>query len=301
MSEFKRGLCNRFVKLLSEEVADKLSWWANVLDDDELFVGVRDDSLNVYWRGASLFQVEHGGSGLSVTTHPKYLLDPDLSDQVSLAQGMFDISWLAQHGFVSRYEGPKSLETLKKAADVFSKSEKTGCHEVVLNNSHIIDYEIAFPPNNGSEKWAIRVDLLSLEPNGQLVFWEAKHFKNDDLRAEDDKRPKVCDQIQAYKDYLSVPQHRSSIEKSYSRVANNLVAIKKMGWKRQLSPLINATVEENLPLSVGPVPKVGLVIFGFDRAQREDLEWKDGHLAKLKKEINLVVAAGEASNIKLKL
>lgn len=301
MSEFKRGLSNCFVKLLSEEVADKRSWWANVLDDEELFVGVRDDSLNVYWQGASLFQVEHGESGLSVTTHPKYLLDPDLSDQVSLTQREFDISWLVKHGFMSQYEGPKSLEKLKKAADLFSKLEKTGCHDVILNNWHIIDCEIAFPGNNDADKGAIRVDLLSLEPNGQLVFWEAKHFKNDDLRAEEDKKPNVCNQIQAYKDYLSVPLHRSSIEKSYSRVANNLVAIKELGWKRQLSPLINATAEENLRLSVGPVPKVGLVIFGFDRAQREDLEWKNGHLAKLKKEINLVVAAGEASNIKLKL
>lgn len=145
------------------------------------------------------------------------------------------------------------------------------------------------------------MDLLSLEPNGQLVFWEAKHFNNDDLRAEDDKRPNVCKQIQAYKDYLSVPQHRSSIEKSYSRVANNLIAIKEMGWKRQLSPLINTAAEKNLLLSVGAEPKVGLVIFGFDRAQRKDLEWKHGHLAKLKKEIDLVAAAGEAKNIKLKL
>jgi len=300
MSEFKRGLSDDFVKLLSRE-AENRSWWADVLDDAELFIGVRDDCLNVYWRGASLFQIEHGESGVSVTTHPKYLLDPDLSDQVLLTQGKFDISWLAEHGFMSLYEGPRSLEKLKKAAELFSKPEKTGCHDVVLNNSHIIDCEIAFPCNTAVEKGAIRVDLLSLEPNGQLVFWEAKHFNNDDLRAEDDKRPNVCKQIQAYKDYLSVPQHRSSIEKSYSRVANNLIAIKEMGWKRQLSPLINTAAEKNLLLSVGAEPKVGLVIFGFDRAQRKDLEWKHGHLAKLKKEIDLVAAAGEAKNIKLKL
>ncbi len=43
--------------------------------------------------------------------------------------------------------------------------------------------------------------------------------------------------MKIYKKYLS--ENRKAIEHSYQKVAENLVSISNMGWKRQLSPLIN--------------------------------------------------------------
>jgi hypothetical protein len=301
MSEFDRGLKNaKFIQQLADE-GTKDSWWRDVLDDRELFVAVRDDYLNVYWRGHSLFRVEHGTSAPRATTHPKFLLDPELGEQVPLEEGKFKVGWLADHGFVSKYEGRETLEKMKKAADLFSQPEKTGCHEIILANPQAIDCEIALPGNGGPGKGAPRADLLTLELDGdevRLVFWEAKHFGNGDLRAQDEEDVRVCKQIAEYRDYLS--EHRLAIEKSYKLVAKNLIAFDEMGWKRVLSPLIREVADEKRKLTLGAEPKVGLIIFGFDKAQRDDPNWRDHHLARLEKKVTRVVAAGDARNIHLK-
>ncbi len=265
-------------------------------------MAVRDDYLNVYWRGHSLFLVEQGASEPRATTHPKFLLDPDLAEQVSLEGEKFEVSWLAGHGFITHYEGRGTLKKMKKAADLFSGLEKTGGHEIVLANAQVIDCEIALPGNGGPNKGAPRVDLLSLEPDGddvRLVFWEAKHFTNGDLRAQDEEDVQVCKQIARYRDYLS--EHHLAIEQSYKLVVKNLIAFDKMGWKRRLSPLIREVADGRRNLTLGAEPKVGLVIFGFDKAQRDDRNWKERDLARLKKKVKPVVAAGDAKNIQLKL
>lgn len=300
MSEFNRGISdNKFINQLAEE-ANKGSWWADALNDPKLFVAVRHNYLNVYWRGQSLFLVK---PGLRVTTHVKFLVDPKLADQVSLAEGKFDIGRLLDRGFVSRYEGPATLDKMKRAAGLFPGSEKTGCHEIILANPQVIDREIAFPgiisPNNGGpDEMAGLVDLLSLEPDGdtvRLVFWEAKHFTNGDLRARGADVP-VCKQVKRYRQYLS--EHCGPIEESYKLVVNNLVDIDKMRRKPRLPALIREVADGRRMLTLGAEPKVGLVIFGFDKAERDDPNWKC-HLERLRSEVTPVVAAGDAKHIQL--
>ncbi len=302
MSEFNHGLSPEFIRRLAEE-AKKVSWWADVLNDPDLFVAVREEYLNVYWRGHSLFRVELAASGLRVTTHVKFLVDPKLAHQVSLAEGKFVVSELADRGFISQYEGEGTLAKMKTAADLFSEPEKTGCHEIILTNPQVIDCEIAFPGSGGPDKGAPRVDLLSLEPDGGLVFWEAKHFTNGDLRAPDQEDVPVCKQINCYRQYLSQPKRRDAIEKSYKRVVENLLAIDKMRREpRRLSRLITEVPDRRQQPTLGAEPKVGLVIFGFDKAQRDDPNWKKHHLERLEKDgkVARVVAAGDAKHIRLK-
>ena len=111
------------------------SWWADVLADPELVVGLRANYLNVYWRGQSLFRVEKGRTAPKVTTHEKYLMDPALRGQVSLANGAYEIGALIDRGFIRRYEGPNTLKKLKTTASLFSGTEKTGCHEIFCSQS----------------------------------------------------------------------------------------------------------------------------------------------------------------------
>jgi hypothetical protein len=85
-SRFDRALDRSFVEQLAVEAA-KPGWWADVLADPRLFVALRGRYLNVYWRGQSLFYVEAGQSGLRVTTHEKFLVDPALASQVVLIPG----------------------------------------------------------------------------------------------------------------------------------------------------------------------------------------------------------------------
>lgn len=72
-----------------------------------------------------------------------------------------------------------------------------------------------------------------------------------------------------------------------------------MGWKRELSTLINDVAIGKRKLTLGEDPKVRLIIFGFDIAQREDDGWK-GHLKRLKEGISNVLPKGDAKGITLR-
>lgn len=304
MSEFKHGLSDKFIDVLDEE-SNRMSWWADVLKDLQLFVAVRNQYLNVYWQGQSLFKVVLGRSGLRATMHPKFLIDPGLHREVSLVNKKFQVGKLVETGIIREYEGRETLKKMKRAAGLFSGPEDSGCHDIILNNAHAIDREIEFSdmvtaPEGGSTKETNRIDLLTLESDGEvvrLVFWEAKHFSNAELRPLGPSVP-VCEQIASYKKCLS--RHRNEIETCYKRVAQNLVALQKMGWKRQLSPLVKE-VADGRSLTLGrddEEPKVGLVIFGFTSLQRDADNWQT-HLAQLKSEIKHVMARGNPKAITL--
>ena len=299
---FGRALDAAFIEKLQAE-ARRDGWWADVLADPTLIIALRGTYLNVYWRGQSIFCVKSTSSGLNVTTHEKYLIDPALKSQVTLNDRDFDISALAEKGLIRRYEGPATIAKMKKAAELFSPLEKTGCHEIAVGSADFIDCEIAFPGwvslgDGGKDTRDPRIDIAVLEPfadQARLVFWEVKHFSNGDLRAKAGPAP-VVRQMATYKKYLS--ENREVIEHSYTRMAKNFAAIHAMGWRRDLSPLLADVATGTIALTLGAEPKVGLVVFGFDSAQRDDDGWR-GHLARLKSEIADVRAAGEAKRLRL--
>jgi hypothetical protein len=301
-SNFGRALDCAFITNLAAEAKNE-GWWADVLADPKLVIALRGDYLNVYWQGQSLFCVKSTPSGVKATTHEKYLMDPKLASQVSLTEGVFDITRLRKKGFIERYQGKKTLAEMKTAAGLFSGPEKTGCHEIAARNFMVIDVEITFPgkvsmEDGGDDKRGPRVDLASLETDGdeaRLVFWEAKHFSNGELRSAGGPAP-VLHQVKIYEKYLS--DNRKSIEDSYTRVAENLVSISNMGWKRKPSQLINDVGTGKRQLTLGEKPKVGLIIFGFDIGQKNGAGWK-GHLKRLEEGITHVLPRGDAKDITL--
>jgi hypothetical protein len=301
-SNFNRALSAAFIAKLATE-ARRDGWWADVLADPKLVVALRGTYLNVYRRGQSLFRVKSTSSGLNVATHVKYLVDPKMASQVTLTDRDFEISRLADKGFIRRYEGPRTIAKMKAAAGLFSGAEKKGCHEIAVRNAGVIDCEIAFPgkvslDDGGDDSHAPRVDIAALESHGneaRLVFWEAKHYSNGELRAADGSAP-VVRQVKIYERYLS--ENRGAIERSYTRTAENLVSISDMGWKRQLSPLISDVATGKRVLTLGPEPAVGLVIFGFDSAQAAHAGWKT-YRERLEREIIRVRTIGDAKNLSL--
>jgi hypothetical protein len=259
----------------------------------------------------SLFKVNEEPSGLTVTTHEKYLINPKLAGQVPLIDGSFKIESLIKRAIDPRYEGPTSLKKMKDAASYYSGTEKTGCHEIAVRNQNIIDVEITFPgkvslDDGSDDRQGPRVDVASVEPysddQARLVFWEAKAFGNGELRTAGEDVP-VCHQIEVYRKYLS--DHRGAIEEDYTRVAENLVEIQNMGWVRPLSPLIKAIGsgqkrqkdQKQLTLTLGDEPKVGLIIFGFDAGAHHNPGWQK-HLHRLKENISDVRAVGDAKQIR---
>jgi hypothetical protein len=190
---------------------------SDVLDDPGLFIAPRGRILNVYWRGQALFNVSCLRRKLMVSTHEKYLVDPALAGQVPLIDGHFDTEATLKRALIEDYEGPATLTKMKRAAALYSGEEKSGCHEVAVRNASVLDVEIAFPGRvalaNGSEKSTPRVDLASVEADGEdvrLVFWEAKAYANGELRALADEPAPVCRQVEAYR--AALDHHRADIE-----------------------------------------------------------------------------------------
>lgn len=310
---FDRALSRGFIEALrAEKEAETGGWWRDVLGDEKLVIAPRGGTLDVYWRGARLFHVSFANGALSVTTHEKYLLNPALEGQASLQGGNFDLTSLKQSGFTGAYMEGQTLKAMKTAAGVYTDVEKIGCHEIAVHNSSVIDCEIAFPravTPQGSPvpESAGRADLAALEAYGEdvhLVFWEAKRFKNPELRSAQGL-PAVCGQIAKYRSFLADPGNQTQILASYRGVSENLVALREMGWRRELSRLVQDVVAKPGRLVMGAAPKVGLLVFGFDKAQKDDREWQR-HLSVLRNQLGdpdstgkILRAVGDAKTLKL--
>ncbi len=297
MTEFKRGLSDKFVSALGN-LAQRGGWWAEVLKDEDLIIGVRDEYLNVYWQGQSLLKVETSGDRIVASSHPKYLLNPDLSRPIPFDayEGTFAEFPIA--GLARVWELGKTLGRLKRAARPYAGKEKWGVHYIAHRSENLIDVEIAVTTDELGCRCAPRLDIAVFEPDAsgvKLVFWEAKTFKNPELRAKGEKS--VLRQIARYRSLLSQPGLQSNMLDSYRAVARNLVALSAMSeGKRRVGSLIQR-VADNERIIIDDPPSLNLVVYGFDADQR-DATWR-----RLKGELSggtgRIVAAGNPSKINL--
>jgi len=281
----------------------KQSWWRDVLEDTGLIIAVRNQSLNVYWQGQSLFRIDYKRQGIIAQTHPKYLLNPDLSKLVSLDSEGGTFEPLPENAILKHYKDSATLNNMKKAAALFAGDEKRGVHTIVVGNANVLDVEVAINAKGiGMERVLPRLDIAALAKKSdavevELVFWEAKLFANGEIRARGNV-PLVVDQIEEYR--RVVKERRPDILEAYPIVAANMVSIAGMSHgKRTVGPAIHA-VARGAPLVVDTPPKVGLIVFGFG-ADDKDGEIGKMHLEKLKDLIgrDLVIARGRAKDVKL--
>ncbi len=297
MAEFKRGIRKKGMIEALADLATRPGWWRDVLQDKSLVIGVRDDYLNVYWRGQSIFKVEMKHDRIIATTHPKYLLDPDLSGQVALdtETGAFALDGL--DALTRTYVPGETLPKLKRAAGLFAGDEKAGVQAIVNANPNVVDVEIAFPAEPGSRS-APRIDIATFnetEAGVTLVFWEAKVLGNPELRTSGEKN--VVKQIGTYRARLV--QDPGQVIETYQTIAANLAAIAGMsGGARTLADAVRK-VAEGAPLALSSPPDVRLIVYGFDKDQR-DGAWKKllADNAEQLKDIE-ILARGNPGDIRL--
>ena len=185
----------------------------------------------------------------------------------------FELGSLESSALIRTYEPGKTLQKLKRAADLFADDEKRGVHNIVTSNDRIVDVEITMPARGVPDVGKLpRPDIAAFEKDHQgvrLVLWEAKTFYNKKLRARGEDN--VLGQIKKYKSVMAA--HRLDIIKSYRRVAENLVAISDMSLgHRKVNELIRTVAHDDANLIIREPADVGLIVFGFDGAQR-DLVW----------------------------
>jgi hypothetical protein len=266
MSDFNRGIKNEAFLDSLRRLASGDTWWRDVLVEPSLIIAVRDEYLNVYWRGQSIFRVSFFNGAVMATTHPKYLLNPDLSGQISLVDSSFELEKIQATMLTRSYEGPKTLGKLKRAAGVFSGREKEGVHAIATSNPSVVDVEIALSANGTLDVGSLpRLDLAAFEPatdHIDLVFWEAKIFDNPEANPRS-----ISIQIGKYQKVIE--SFRLRILDSYRLVARNLVEISEMsGGVREVSGTVREVAAGTAPLTTSK-SNVGVIVYDYDADQQK--------------------------------
>ncbi len=268
-TNFRRGLDQEFVEKLNELYDQSDSWWRALVDDDKLFLAVRDNYINVYYLGCSLLKLTWKPKTGDVIgkTHYKFLLQPQLNLYVNIIDSKPPSLPPVKDMFTKNMA---DINALKKAAKPYAGDEKTGVHNIVLANPNIVDLEIAFAAGSSDEadKSASLIDFAALKKTGpgfEIVFFEAKDFSNGDLRASGGADPKVIGQIDKYSGLLR--NYCDAVTESYRRVCGNLFDLRGLAERHpERHERLKGIADGSTPLTVNDAPR--LVVFGFDEDQR---------------------------------
>lgn len=278
MSTFNRGLNDPFVAVFNEEY-DKGGWLRELVDDKEIFLAIREQSVNFYYRGCSLLKMELDClSGTMVgQIHYKYLLRPDADNRyITVKNGRPDYRGDAKNLFLDGFD---EIGALKRAAKPYADAEKVGVHDILRANPNILDVEIAFGTGGNKESGASapRADFAAIR-DATVVLYEGKHFDNHkDLRAKGNRDPDVVRQIETYRGLLEA--NRDAVIKSYRCVCRNLVSLRGVAERHpERHTMLKDIVSGSRTLELDPHPR--LVIFGYDADQLSGEKWKP-HREKL--------------------
>ena len=278
MSTFNRGLDDAFVEALNQEY-DKGGWWRRFVDDPDVFLAIRENRVDAYYRGCRLMRLRPNLVG---EIHYKYLMRPSMSNEyVKVKDGkpLDD----ARTRFLTTVSEVGSLDSLKRAAAPYAGAEKTGVHDILKVNSNILDVEIAFGEDE-SDAGAPRIDFAALRASGndviKVVFFEAKHFDTSRkaLRTTGAK-PEVVQQIENYSCKLHA--NHCTVVRSYRRVCGNLLRLNGVAKRyEEHRAMLERVADGALDIDPNPV----LIVFGFDGDQKDGKHWKP-HREKLKEQL----------------
>lgn len=227
MSVFKRGIENpEFIKELNSN-----NYFQKMVKDEDLFIAIRNEYLNVYYYGQSICKIEFlkRTKQLKWTSHKKYL-------------GIEEDGYAATGAYLDK------IDELKQNARKYGGKEKEQVKKHILEDKEIciLDVEVTFGKEQGFGKRSIDYVAVEKHEDGKirLVFYEAKHFDNQEIRANE--TPKVFEQIDKYEKTLNDPIHKIEILNSYKKILINIDEL-ALNNKRNLARLIgsNASVLSN--------------------------------------------------------
>ncbi len=275
MEILKRGLSKDLGTALSAAYKHG-GWWRSIVDDPEVFVAPRRQSVCAYYRGNCLLKLEFSDGRLKGKVHYKYLLKPDLKPS----------SWEVVDGSVQRPAGVDpfvrdflNLGLVKRASKRYAGEEKHGVSEIIAANPNVIDIEVAFGAydysteeddeaaseadtrKNSSHR---RMDFVVIQDGGEalrVVFFEAKHFGNQELRSR--ARPRVAKQIEEYRRLLE--SHKEAIKVAYRQHCSDMLQWDCVPTRSARRRFLEKVIDSS-ELEIDTQPH--LVVFGFDAEQK---------------------------------
>ena len=305
MADFTRGLGRELLDCLQKE----RSWWRDVTEHPKLAIAVRNEYLNVYSNGQSIFKVTVKSGGLVAETHYKYLLDEAKPEYRSFSNGKFVTDGLT---YIEEYQSKKTLDRLIRNANVYAGDEKKFVHDIIGQdeNSNVIDLEVMFTtpaekpePDIEAEKkiekvGIDRIDMVALEQRDKsiwIVFYEIKTIDDSRLRAR--KNAEVLGQLSDYK--RAIETRRDKIVRAYAQVCSDLIQLNRpIGKPGKINALIQKVAKDKNILKVECDPR--LIIVGYRSAYWDSTEWQ-GHLKKLTDKVGIhrVIGWREGADVKI--
>ena len=269
MSKFDRGICDTFVTALNNEYENN-GWWKRLIDDKSLFLGIRDNYVDVYLNGGRVLNLEYAKGEFVGKTHFKYLVNLSRSDtkseNVKFKNGTFDrINLSDPYRHVAT-----DIAGIKKSLNRYQGEEKIGVHKIAMRNRNVIDTEIKFP---GEDRRVDFAALQRIDGDIKLVFFEAKNYSNSQIR-HPARHPEVLNQIEAYEGIIGA--RRKEIQDSYTEVARNIKRLK--GWSSRRSNIFAEAATNGLTVD----PEVRLVIFNFRNPQKKEANRPGGDFSRFR-------------------
>lgn len=192
-------------------ISNAPEWWCNVLQFENAYIDIRkDNTINIYYEGASLAKIEMTKGSIRATCHPKYLYgynaqayykrgiaiyQPCEKELVRLGPEECCLLRNAQM-FYSDKEG-------KEVSNAEQKSEKKLQSEIVCRAKTLyIDSEFAHRYEEGS-RHTIRIDLVRVKGN-KIQFVELKRIQDNRLLHKDGSEvtPEIITQIEEYRNFI---------------------------------------------------------------------------------------------------
>ena len=192
-------------------ISNAPEWWCNVLQFENAYIDIRkDNTINIYYEGASLAKIEMTKGSIRATCHPKYLYgynaqayykrgiaiyQPCEKELVRLGPEECCLLRNAQM-FYSDKEG-------KEVSNAEQKSEKKLQGKIVCRAKTLyIDSEFAHRYEEGS-RYTIRIDLVRVKGN-KIQFVELKRIQDNRLLHKDGSEvtPEIITQIEEYRNFI---------------------------------------------------------------------------------------------------
>ncbi|MDM9628464.1 hypothetical protein QTL95_21440 [Rhizobium sp. S152] len=289
---FARHISDKQMELFKATAAHpEGGWLREALADPDLFFGLRDGRVDVYFRGQVIYSIEIGTEKLATFTHVKYLVLDGPAPYIKMQDGTFTYKHAHLHDV---YRDGVSLGQIKSAAKAYAGAESKGIYKAIKRDPSVIDVEIAFTRSNDiaehssqeQERTQDRVDMVRLTPardGYDLIFWEAKDYSNKDLFNDN-----IFNQLAAYARQLG--RRASELNTAYRRVCQfhlDLDGLRKslgfQGASAAQFDMFTDVAGDRRPLRI--ITEPSLFVFGFDNDQ------KNGRWKVRKKSIEAVIGS----------
>jgi hypothetical protein len=266
---FTRHLSPEFVNQLNRLYETPGSWWQMLVESDDVFLAIRNDSINAYAKGMSIGKIGWDGRNVTLIVHEEYL---SLSSNVQylnlLAPGTQNTRPVAydEKGYIAH------LGSIKNRAGRFAGGERKGTNKIACRVLTVVDMEAAFTETAEKEpdpekrreveSDSGRLDLVVLAADKRLLTFEAKLFSNGELRSE--TTPKVCGQLSTYHSTIAA-RHRELVE-AYANVVGTFASLRGHFFENRVRhPNWAAALKDPGSITIDPIPR--LLIFDYDGLQ----------------------------------